>query len=248
MLRYIAEDRSRPLDWRKAAEEKKKKKRYKERQKVLDISQNLQSQTHTYLQTRTVPRHASSRTLSSSLISPDSSTMVSFTKLLALGLTFASSSIAYSNKYSFPSLSSYVHSLTPRSCKGSAVSLGPHLGDCFVGIRKIDQNAMYNDQAQFSYNNCYLKYATNGSGAKPIKGIDIVNKINEIIASCRPPNGYYSGSFGTGNCDACHVTVNYRACKFLKSTLRILSKLTVFRNDNRASRVEEGLQTLTKAR
>ena len=64
---------------------------------------------------------------------------------------------------------------------------------------------MYNDQAEFSVNTCYVKYATNGSGAQAVSGSLIKSTIAAIRSSCP-----CVGSYGTNNCVQCHVTVNYR--------------------------------------
>jgi len=67
-------------------------------------------------------------------------------------------------------------------------------------------NTDYNDGQEFSQGSCFIKYATNGSGSKPVKGSIIKEKAEYILAHC----GKSHGSYGTGNCDKCHVTVNYR--------------------------------------
>ncbi|KAH8434301.1 uncharacterized protein LDX57_011947 [Aspergillus melleus] len=111
-----------------------------------------------------------------------------FTTLLNLAL-LATSGFAYSN-----------------NCQGSSVDV--KLSDCKAALARIDKGKTYVDQAQFSVRNCYMIYATNGSGRHPIKGQYIWDTANSIINSC----GKHKGSFGTNNnCDKCHVTVNYRA-------------------------------------
>ncbi|KAI4606395.1 hypothetical protein J4E80_010147 [Alternaria sp. BMP 0032] len=91
------------------------------------------------------------------------------------------------------------------NCDGSSRS--PNLSECYVGIARIDVNAYYNDQQEFSQGSCFIKYATNGSGQQAVRGQVIKDKAEYILAHC----GKSHGSYGTGNCDKCHVTVNYRS-------------------------------------
>ncbi|KAJ5799063.1 uncharacterized protein N7518_001131 [Penicillium psychrosexuale] len=94
------------------------------------------------------------------------------------------------------------------NCEGSGaagIALIPQ--NCINAKNAIDTSATYTDGTEFSKGNCYVKYATNGSGDQPISGQDIVNTMTTIMDSC----DLRIGSFGTGNCDSCHVTINYRA-------------------------------------
>ncbi|KAJ5799064.1 uncharacterized protein N7518_001132 [Penicillium psychrosexuale] len=79
--------------------------------------------------------------------------------------------------------------------------------DCAKAISNIDTSATYNDGSQFSEGHCYLVYATNGSGDQPVSGQTIHDVAQSILDGCAKKHG----SYGTGNCDACHVTVNYRS-------------------------------------
>ncbi|KAL4875870.1 hypothetical protein BJY04DRAFT_223615 [Aspergillus karnatakaensis] len=96
------------------------------------------------------------------------------------------------------------------NCKGS--SRNPSLSDCQVALRNIDVNRTYRDQAQFSFGNCYMIYATNGSGDQTVSGQTLQNTAKSIMDTC----ANHKGSFGTENCHACHVTITYRAPKQLK--------------------------------
>ncbi|KAL2852857.1 hypothetical protein BJY01DRAFT_244438 [Aspergillus pseudoustus] len=108
------------------------------------------------------------------------------TTLIGLGL-LATSSFAYTNNR-----------------QGSSMNL--NVGDCRAALDRIDRQRTYNDQAEFSVSNCYMIYATNGSGRRPVRGQIIYDIANAILNSCRE----HKGRLGTNNCDSCHVTVNYR--------------------------------------
>lgn len=90
------------------------------------------------------------------------------------------------------------------------------MNDCRRGMATIRGDTMYPDQSQFSFGHCYIKYATNGSGEQLVSGQTILDTINAIFEDCGTFYGTWVGSFGTNNCDACNVTVNYRACTFPK--------------------------------
>ncbi|KAI1343062.1 hypothetical protein F5Y15DRAFT_412729 [Xylariaceae sp. FL0016] len=89
-------------------------------------------------------------------------------------------------------------------CKGSALS--PKVGDCWSAIDGIDVSGTFVDQTEFSVGSCYVKYATNGNGDQPISGQTIKDTCNAILDKC----GSGHDSVGTGNCDECHVTMNFR--------------------------------------
>ncbi|KAI1121502.1 hypothetical protein F5Y10DRAFT_288409 [Nemania abortiva] len=91
------------------------------------------------------------------------------------------------------------------NCDGSLFS--PTRSDCDTGVSHIDPGATYNDQAQFSSGNCYIIYATNGAGPQPVSGQVLINTANAILDEC----SNLHGSYGTNNCESCHVTVNYRS-------------------------------------
>ncbi|KAL1301834.1 hypothetical protein AAFC00_006019 [Neodothiora populina] len=109
---------------------------------------------------------------------------------IALILAISASAFGYSN-----------------NCEGSSNS--PDINDCYAALDNIDVGANYEDQAEFSTGSCYLVYATNGSGPQPVSGQTVHDIASNILAQC----GHHKGSFGTGKCDACHVTVNYRSPK-----------------------------------
>jgi hypothetical protein len=94
--------------------------------------------------------------------------------------------------------------LTPTSCIGSAIQ--PSLDSCLKGIASIGSTGVYSDQTQFTSGNCYIKYATNGKGSQPIGGQRLIGTANKILNECRE-----YGSYGTSNCEACYVTINYRS-------------------------------------
>ncbi|KAL2782679.1 hypothetical protein BJX66DRAFT_320134 [Aspergillus keveii] len=109
------------------------------------------------------------------------------TSLLNAGLLIASAQ-AYTN-----------------NCEGSTYS--PSITDCQAAIRNIHVDQAYVDQAQFSVGDCYLIYATNDSGDQTIGGQLLRDTAEAILDTC----GHHKGSFGTNNCDECHVTMNYRS-------------------------------------
>lgn len=88
-------------------------------------------------------------------------------------------------------------------CEGSTIFPTP--ADCDAAVKNIADATMYSDQAEFSVNTCYVKYATNGAGPQPVPGSSIKSTINTIRTLC--PGGV--GSDGTDNCVQCHVTVNH---------------------------------------
>ncbi|RDW93603.1 uncharacterized protein DSM5745_00925 [Aspergillus mulundensis] len=114
-----------------------------------------------------------------------------FSTLINLGL-IATGALAYTN-----------------NCKGSSNS--PSITDCQAALRNIDTSATYNDQSQFSVGNCYMIYATNDAGEQPVSGQVLYDTAKSILDTC----GHHKGSYGTNNCDSCHVTVNYRVAKKL---------------------------------
>ena len=91
------------------------------------------------------------------------------------------------------------------SCAGS--SLTPSLSDCEKALANINTGSTYTDQAQFSVGTCYMIYATNGAGPQSLSGQGILDTAQSILDDCTG----YKGSFGTNNCESCHVTVNYRS-------------------------------------
>jgi len=133
-------------------------------------------------------------------------------------LAVSSGAMAYKNKYvthAFVTTSSN-YNLSPLpspsiagtnllSCQGSTNS--PEVAECYVGIGNIDASATYSYNQEFSHKSCYIKYATNdGNVAHPVSGQKIKDVASSIVANC----GHHKGSYGTENCDGCHVTVNYR--------------------------------------
>ncbi|KAL5373722.1 hypothetical protein PMIN06_010863 [Paraphaeosphaeria minitans] len=97
------------------------------------------------------------------------------------------------------------------NCKGSLVGLNESLKDCYNGLNRVDRGAQYSDQTQFSSGHCYIIYATNGAGAQPVSGQTIVDTATSILTDCGGIVHLSEGSYGTGNCESCHVTVNYRS-------------------------------------
>ncbi|KAF2966576.1 hypothetical protein GQX73_g7030 [Xylaria multiplex] len=91
------------------------------------------------------------------------------------------------------------------NCAGSAFS--PSLSDCQAALGNINTGTSYSDQSQFSSGNCYVIYATNGAGPQPVSGQTILDTANAILDQCSSRHG----SYGTNNCESCHVTVNYRS-------------------------------------
>ncbi|KJK61508.1 Heterokaryon incompatibility protein HET [Aspergillus parasiticus SU-1] len=95
------------------------------------------------------------------------------------------------------------------NCKGS--SLSPTLSDYEAALGNIHVRESCANQSQFSVGNCYVIYATNGSGEQRLSGQIIFDTAKSILDNC----GGHKGSFGTYNCNVCHVTVNYRSPKEL---------------------------------
>ncbi|CDM29947.1 hypothetical protein DTO013E5_8341 [Penicillium roqueforti] len=91
------------------------------------------------------------------------------------------------------------------NCDGSLIPANKD--DCLKAISNVDTSATYNDGSQFSEGECYLVYATNGSGDQPVSGQKIHDVAQAIVDNCDMQHG----SFGTENCNSCHVTVNYRS-------------------------------------
>ncbi|TFK54727.1 hypothetical protein OE88DRAFT_1598187, partial [Heliocybe sulcata] len=94
------------------------------------------------------------------------------------------------------------------SCVGSASCINHDItSDCQAGLALIQKGANYTDQAQFSSGHCYILYATNGDGPQPVSGQVIYDTANVILNNC----DIRCGSYETGNCEKCHVTINYRS-------------------------------------
>ncbi|KAI4677321.1 uncharacterized protein J4E88_007129 [Alternaria novae-zelandiae] len=94
------------------------------------------------------------------------------------------------------------------NCKGSTNS--PLIAECRDAIaNNINAGLTYSHDQEFSYGTCYVKYATNdkASVSHPVSGQKIKDVATRILNEC----GHHKGSFGTDNCDGCHVTVNYKA-------------------------------------
>ncbi|KAK3716797.1 hypothetical protein LTR37_006147 [Vermiconidia calcicola] len=106
--------------------------------------------------------------------------------------------------------SSAVVSAYKDNCKGSSEKPKPE--DCQLALDNIYGGEVYEDLAQFSEGTCFLQYDTNGSGAHPIDGWSIKEIAVAILDVCAE-NGIH-GSMGTGNCEECHVKINYRRWAF----------------------------------
>ncbi|KAK3717803.1 hypothetical protein LTR37_005574 [Vermiconidia calcicola] len=94
------------------------------------------------------------------------------------------------------------------NCKGS--SYNPPLMDCWTGYQSIDEDQMYAGKCDFSFNECYIVYTDESHdgcvGGVGITGKAIKQTVYDILDTCYE----WKGSFGTYDCDDCHVTVNYR--------------------------------------
>ncbi|KAL8761526.1 MAG: hypothetical protein Q9184_002346, partial [Pyrenodesmia sp. 2 TL-2023] len=86
------------------------------------------------------------------------------------------------------------------NCHGS--TLNPRLPDCHYGLLAIDPLATYEDRQEFSPGHCMIQYRTDGTGPHPISGAIIRDTAQAIMEKCDK----HKGSFGTGNCEKCHVT------------------------------------------
>lgn len=81
----------------------------------------------------------------------------------------------------------------------------PKESACSLGIHTINVTATYRDQDEWSPDDCMIKYRTDGAGDWEISGQTIKDVASQLLADCE---GH--GSYGTGNCPTCHVTMNYR--------------------------------------
>lgn len=73
-------------------------------------------------------------------------------------------------------------------------------------MRVIDITWDYKDQDEFSPGTCMIKYRTDGHGPQKVSGQVIRDTAARIMDKCEGGHG----SMGTGNCETCHVTMNYR--------------------------------------
>ncbi|KAL8731340.1 MAG: hypothetical protein Q9181_004337 [Wetmoreana brouardii] len=104
---------------------------------------------------------------------------------------------AYKNEYAM---------MTTYSCAGSY--RWQKRGDCEAAIKRIDSQAIFTDGAEFSVGTCYIKYSTDDGGPAPVIGEVIHETAWQLYYNYCAKERH--GSFGTDNCDGCHVTVNYR--------------------------------------
>lgn len=89
-------------------------------------------------------------------------------------------------------------------CKGS--SYFPDNADCIEGIRAINVTSDYEPSDEFSVRSCMIQYRTDGRDSQKISGQIIRNVAKRIMEGCLCGRG----SLGTGNCETCHVTMNFR--------------------------------------
>lgn len=80
------------------------------------------------------------------------------------------------------------------------------LNDCKRNMATIKPEILYTGGHQWSDQHCMIQYRTGHAGDHPLLGKVIYDTINAILDKCKE----HHGSFGTGNCDTCGVTVNYR--------------------------------------
>ncbi|KAL8922710.1 MAG: hypothetical protein Q9208_005023 [Pyrenodesmia sp. 3 TL-2023] len=99
-------------------------------------------------------------------------------------------------------------------CKGS--SLFPARKDCIAGLRTINATATYNNLDEFSVRTCMIQYRTDDEYSPDVFGRVILDVAKRIMKGCLSGHG----SLGTGNCEKCHVTMNYRAGHGGKGTFR----------------------------
>ncbi|KAL8917340.1 MAG: hypothetical protein Q9208_008010 [Pyrenodesmia sp. 3 TL-2023] len=90
------------------------------------------------------------------------------------------------------------------NCKGSGME--PNVPDCRYGLLAIDPLALYSNLQEFSPGHCMIQYRTDDTGPHPIPGAIIRDTAQRILLEC----ARHRGSFYTGNCEECHVTVNYK--------------------------------------
>ncbi|KAI4126792.1 MAG: hypothetical protein LQ338_003577 [Usnochroma carphineum] len=101
--------------------------------------------------------------------------------------------------------------MTTSRCRGSVRKAKPL--DCDVAVSRIKVEDTYTNGSEFSYGECLLEYRTSGQGTQRVSGQAILDAVHRIYEKCpRHKAGRVTarGSMGTGNCDACHVTINYR--------------------------------------
>ncbi|KAK8238599.1 hypothetical protein HDK90DRAFT_465386 [Phyllosticta capitalensis] len=89
-------------------------------------------------------------------------------------------------------------------CKGSTRTLGR--GECGWALNTIVNTTTYVGGDDFSQLECMIQYRTGGFRDQPLLGEVIKQKAQEILWYCPDQKG----SFGTGNCPRCRVTINWR--------------------------------------
>ncbi|KAL8934448.1 MAG: hypothetical protein Q9216_005906, partial [Gyalolechia sp. 2 TL-2023] len=84
--------------------------------------------------------------------------------------------------------------------------------DCDEAIARIVPTDAYPTGTEFSYGTCYLIYRSGNSGFQWIPGSALLDAIGDLYKRCpRHRDGVVArGSVGTGNCERCHVTMNFR--------------------------------------
>ncbi|KAL8872372.1 MAG: hypothetical protein Q9174_001988 [Haloplaca sp. 1 TL-2023] len=101
------------------------------------------------------------------------------------------------------------------NCKGSANY--PYWIDCINAKSNIDPKATYTGGEEFSVDTCFMKYRTVKEGEKPVSGAIILDTLKDLESYCKQVfDGQTAihGSFATGSCKSCHITVDYRNLDF----------------------------------
>ncbi|KAI4173486.1 MAG: hypothetical protein LQ346_008413 [Caloplaca aetnensis] len=89
------------------------------------------------------------------------------------------------------------------NCDGSSRNIDPN--QCAGTLAHIDLNSTWVDGSKVTGNHCLVTYQTDGYGVFPISGQLVRDTAGRIMSTC----GKMHGSFATGSCPACHVTVNW---------------------------------------
>lgn len=99
-------------------------------------------------------------------------------------------------------------------CSGSYYAVKDLSKDeCREGMKiYISPKRHYSDGFNFSHGHCYMKYMADGSGQWRLDGQTIIDTIEWIFENCTNREGRptWWGSKGTGNCEVCHVKVDFR--------------------------------------
>ncbi|KAL8903157.1 MAG: hypothetical protein Q9207_004106 [Kuettlingeria erythrocarpa] len=89
------------------------------------------------------------------------------------------------------------------NCDGSSREIDAN--QCAGSFAHIDVNSTWIDGDKVTGNHCLITYQTEGYGVYPISGQLVRDTAGRIMSTCAKMHG----SFATGSCPSCHVTVNW---------------------------------------